>query len=313
MTIHNRLTDSPYPPGSDVQIISNSEVATFLGCERRHYYAHLLDGGYQPNQFGTALTRGLIGHEALGNFYSVLRDTQSIAGAREAMVGTVHSLALGLNPDLGMLGDLLTLLKRYVDYYGESDLEAWEILAVEKYYEVELTDDFKYGMRLDLLVRNRQTGEVSVVDHKFIYDFYTANQLLIDAQLPKYIGTVMHNGIRVHNGILNQIRYRMKKGGNTNDELLRREYAVYTVNTREIRNVMREQIMVSERIMERRRMPIEEAERQAVRNIHKMNCNTCPFLQICKTELQGESIRVALSAHYKPNEYGYVDEEPAIS
>ena len=46
---------------------------------------------------------------------------------------------------------------------GHLDLEAWEILAVEKYYEVDLTDEFKYGMRLDLLVRNRQTGEVSVI------------------------------------------------------------------------------------------------------------------------------------------------------
>ena len=60
---------------------------------------------------------------------------------------------------------------------------------------------------------------------------------------------------------------------------------------------------------------MEPAEQKfyAVRNIHKMNCNTCPFLQICKSELQGEPIRVALQANYKPSQYGYVDEEPSSS
>lgn len=304
----NRFRDIPnLEPGTHV--ISNTEVATFNACERRHYYAFLLDGGYEPRQFSTALSRGIIGHSALAEFYTTLRETEDLVEAKDSMVKSIHQLAVGLNPDLDMLGKLLFLLKDYADFYGETDLENWEILAVEKYYDIPLTERFKYGMRLDLLVRDRFTGETIVVDHKFVYDFYTANQLLIDAQLPKYIGTVQANGVKVHKGMINQIRHRTRKGAMEMDEKFRREFQVWTINTKEIRNVMKDQVIVSERISDRREMPIEEAENLAVRNIHKMNCDNCAFLQVCKSQLQGESIKLALSAFYQPNHYGYPVED----
>lgn len=304
MDVSKSLNRPPNQWEDGTYIISNSEVATFLACQRRHYYAFLYEKhGLEPKQFSTALSRGIIGHQALNTLYNVLRETEDIDKARHAMILTVNEIAMEHNADIDMLGKLLSLLKDYCDFYLEEDLENWEILQVEKYYDAPLTVDFKYGMRLDLLVRDRYTGETILIDHKFVYDFYTANQLLIDAQIPKYLGTLMANGVRVHKGMINQLRHRTKKGPMEYEEKFQREYQ--PLNVTEIRKIMRDQIIVSEDISNRRNMPEEEAESIAVHNIHKQNCNNCAFLRICKTQLLGEPITLEAQTFYRPNSYGY--------
>ena len=69
-------------------VISQSEVDAFLGCRRRHFYAH--GEKIAPIQFSDALTRGTIGHEALEKAFTAKKEGIS----DRAKLGEIAKLAL---------------------------------------------------------------------------------------------------------------------------------------------------------------------------------------------------------------------------
>jgi hypothetical protein len=125
----------------------------------------------------------------------------------------------------------------------------------------------------------------------------------MNAQLPKYIGTVRFNGVRAEMGELNQVRYRLKKSGNTDEELFRR--TPVTPTNQAIRRTMTEQFKVSERILARRAMPPEQQSDEAVRTMNQITCKNCSFINLCLAELNGTDITNLIAQDYQPNSYGY--------
>lgn len=296
------ITRGHKPEGVDVaRTVSNSEVSAFTQCERKHYYAHLKN--LEPKTTGLALSRGIIGHEALAEYYENDRDPRAaISVIRKYLDGDY-------NADGVMLMELMGILKRYFAYYEVVDRDT-EILAVEKSYEVPVNDSYLYGMRLDALMRLKD-GRIAVVDHKFVWDFYTQDVVDMNAQLPKYIGTVRFNGVRADLGILNQIRYRQKKGGNTDEETFRRTPVNPTNNA--IRTTMSEQFRVSERIMARRAMTPEAQDVEAVRTMNQITCKNCSFLSLCLADLNGYDTTNLIQQDFQPNSYNYNKEADAIT
>ena len=284
------------PEGTNVsRNISNSEVSSFTQCERKHYYSFLRK--LEPKSTGLALSRGIIGHEALAEYYEALMQGQSVVEAQQAARNVISRYIATGEGDMSMLADLITLLTRYFGYY---DSEEWEILAVEKAYEVPVNDDFNFGMRLDLLVRD-SSKRIALVDHKFVYDFYSQDVLDMNAQVPKYLGTLRYNGIKADYAILNQVRYRLKKAGNTDEETFKRD--TLTPNNHEIRTIMAEQFKVSERIMGRRSLNERAQSTEAVRTMNQMTCKNCSFVPMCKAELMGSDTTLMAQVEYKPNVY----------
>ena len=53
--------------------ISNSEVSTFLQCERRHFYSFIDNGGLEAKTKSMSLNRGIIGHEILAVYFKALQ------------------------------------------------------------------------------------------------------------------------------------------------------------------------------------------------------------------------------------------------
>lgn len=290
------------PVGVDVaRTVSNSEVSAFTQCERKHYYAHLRN--LEPKTTGLALSRGIIGHEALAEYYENNRDPRAASAViRKYLEGDY-------NADGVMLMELQVILKRYFAYYEDRDAGS-EILAVEKSFEVPVNESYLYGMRLDALMRLKD-GRIAVVDHKFVWDFYTQDVVDMNAQLPKYIGTVRFNGIRADLGILNQIRYRQKKGGNTDEETFRRTPVM--PSNQAIRTTMSEQFKVSERIMARRAMSPEEQSTEAVRTMNQITCKNCSFLSLCLADLNGNDTTNLINNDYQPNSYNYNKEADALT
>lgn len=275
--------------------ISNSEVSAFTQCERKHYYGFLKK--LEPKSTSQALSRGIIGHEALEAYYTDQQAGNTPAVAMDIAINVVLKYMQDEYVDKTMLADLINLLTRYFAYYPHDE---WEILAVEQAYEVPVNDEFIFGMRLDLLVRDKQR-RIALVDHKFVYDFYQDSVLDMNAQMPKYLGTLRFNGIRAEYAILNQIRYRLKKGGNTDEELFRRD--VLTPNNNEVRQYMAEQFMISERIMGRRSSTPEAQSLQAVRTANQMVCKNCSFQPLCKAELMGSDTSLMEQVEFKANAY----------
>jgi hypothetical protein len=109
------------------------------------------------------------------------------------------------------LAIVLELDKILANYWPIAENLPWEILHVEQQFDVWLTQEFEFSMRLDLLIRDLSDGKIKVVDHKFVYDFWNMDKIRLSGQLPKYIGALRANNIKVDDAILNQIRYRKMK------------------------------------------------------------------------------------------------------
>lgn len=289
--------------GEDVaRKISNSEVDAFLTCERKYYYAHGLN--VEPRNTSTALSRGIIGHEVLAEYYEhLMNNPGDFERAEYAGRAVVHKYLQTSDPfSSEMLYDLDRIIIRYFKYARDDN---WEILAVERAYSIPVNEDFEYAMRLDLLARI--DGEITVVDHKFVYDFWQQDDLDMNAQMPKYLGTMKFNGVNATACMINQLRHRLKKGPMTDDEMFKRSPLRPTQV--EIRNVLREQIIASERIIERRALDREEHSKVALRTMNKMICKNCSMLPLCKSELMGGDITNMLAVDYRKNSYGYNKEE----
>ena len=285
--------------------ISNSEVSSYLTCQRKHFYAHGL--GIQPKTTSVSLSRGVIGHEMLAEYYSVLQeDPRNIIVARNRAYDRLDQHAIGGNADLPMLVELRQLVSFYFDFHAD-DTKLFDILEVEKYYKMPLSQEYQYGMRLDLLVQMKTgpyIGEKIIIDHKFLYAFPDASDIMLNAQLPKYIATLRQNGMDVKRGMLNTLRWRVTKA-NTENAIERFKRDIITPTDIEIRNIMKDQVLVSERITHDMGMGIKAYGETATRVLNKMICQNCPFQSPCKTELMGEDISLMLQTDFEKNTYGY--------
>lgn len=280
--------------------ISNSEVSTWLQCERKYYYA--FDLNLTPRVGGQALTRGIIGHEVLATYYTVLMESGGnvVAAANAADEHLRKLLARSTESwEQELIMDCHRILGRYWEFAANDN---WQILAVEKSYDIPMTDEFTFAMRLDILADIG--GEITLVDHKFVYDFWQQQVMDMNPQMPKYIGTLRNNGLNVSRAMINQLRTRTKKGGMTDEEMFKRAYIKPTQP--EIREHMREHILAARQVTAHRSQPVEARERSVLRTMNKMNCNNCHFADLCKAQLMGGDVTYMLQYDYKQNDtYGY--------
>lgn len=291
----------------DVRHISNSEVSAFLACERKWFYAH--SRNIAPKVYSTSLSRGIIGHEILAAYYGVLIGVDANSRAnREKAEGVAdqvwmrfYAQASENGYDMEMLYDLKRILDRYYLWAPTQEI-GWKFLHVETKYAVPLTDEYDYVMRLDLLAQD-PTGEKLVVDHKFVYDFWTATGLDMNPQAPKYVAALKVNGVPIERAMVNMLRWRTKKGEMLDSDMFRRDRL--KPMSAEIRNVMREQILASRRIIELRKMPLEVQAEKVLRNLSPYTCRSCSFADPCKAELQGGDITVMLDTYFTENTYDY--------
>lgn len=302
MTEH--LTLAPNLGDADMRRISNSEVSTWLTCRRRYYYE--FDLNLEPNRQGAALGRGVMLHDVLALYYERLKagcsHTTAVADARARL--QTYMANAGFAVDTVMEVD--RLLQGYWNYYqGDPD---WEILEVETGYDLPLTDDYQYALRLDLLVRSRSTGHTILVDHKTAYDFWSEDDLDLNPQFPKYIGALRLNGIHVDKALLNQIRTRKLKNPGPED-LFRR--TVYKPSVAKVREAIREQVISSQDIVRHRMLPLEVRRDQSPRSLNKMVCRNCDVKPLCMSEFDGGDIKHMVANDYKQRTYGYNNTEEA--
>lgn len=291
-------------PQTDVRVISNTEVDTFLRCQRKHLYQFLME--LVPKTVSRSLNTGIIGHEVLAIYYQAVKDGSS---KQDAYLKAMQHLSQYLkDTDIAIVAKVQGLFERYLEV--DTIPETCEILAVEQDYYIPMKGTpFAYGMRLDLLVKShvgRSAGSIKLVDHKFTYDFYSQDDIALGAQIPKYIGTLRYNDIDVDEGSLNQFRTRFEAhllGNKTNEDLFRRDPSPVTPDR--IRNSLMQQIKTAERIMERRGLPPQLQASEAIPVLNKMTCKSCPFVHVCVADLNGEDTSLMLHQDFQKSTYGY--------
>lgn len=111
----------------------------------------------------------------------------------------------------------LFALKNYREYWSEQD-KLWEIIGTEVADKVEFNED-SHDLHIDLLARNKQTGEVWAWDHKTSDKFMGKGywkKYEIDSQITRYTKWVMDKygscGGFIINGIQVGHRQRAYKG-----------------------------------------------------------------------------------------------------
>lgn len=292
-----------------MSVISNTEVSMFLTCPRSHYYRFRLDVEPRWNLLNRALKRGIVGHECLEEYYTVLKNGGTVEEASKASLDKLNErikYQIELDPyDSKAIDDLKHLKGLLMMYPGVYRKEPFEILEVESIHKVKVNNSTEYALRLDLLVQfttGAFIGDLALIDHKFLYNFKTNAELAMDAQLVKYNHTLRSKGFKVTKGYFNQVRTRSLKNPMPTD--LFRRVMVQPTHI-ETERVWTEQAVTAERIAEYKALSKEDHSAVAVRNLNPMICRSCFFQTLCKAEMGGDSIKNLLVVDFQKNTYGY--------
>lgn len=292
-------------------VVSNTEVTTWSLCRRQHHYRFAWnDGdGIEPKWFNLPwyLYRGIIGHEALAAYYIAMQEGLSIAECRKAAFAVLEKEKVKVlleRPDdlehIKLLNELRILIDTYSHRY---EIEPFKVLEVETVHQTKISSDTIYSLRLDLLIeytRGKFRGHVMVMDHKFVYNFFTLKKILMNSQFPKYIKTVADDlGIVVTRGVINQIRHRSIKEPDL-DQLFKRE--LVTITPQKINNIWNEQIRISDKI-------VHSDGEEPLRTLSDPACRSCLFQTVCDTELEGQPVDNLVKTQFQKNRYGYTEFE----
>lgn len=284
--------------------ISQSEVDSFKNCKRKHYYS--FGEKLEPKKHSDSLTRGTLGHKALDAFYSHLKEFPG-DWEQAAYIGTQAILEKVTADNTQLIMKLQTLLTKYFMHAQETQ-DYYEILAVEH--------EFRYtipGTKLvipftpDLIWRNKYTGKVYVVDHKFLFNFYSENAIAISPQLAKYVGLLRLMGYDVEDAQYNMIRHRELKEGSKLFSLQR-----CNLGDRKVKTYVEDQIVAMGEIADIKELPLDRWEQIATRTASSFNCEHCPMLELCLIDLNGGNRDLMIRTYYQPNTYGYANLEPAV-
>lgn len=280
-------------------VVSHSEVDQYLSCERKHWYGFGLQ--LQRQSQSASLQRGTMGHAVLDAYYSELQKNYHTPDARKAGFAKLAEFAVTPGVDLGLVADLQDLMIRYFDYAPTLD-ETFEIIHVEKEFRLTVSDKIEYPYKPDLIVKEIGTGRLYVIDHKFLYNFYTVDDMAISPQLAKYMGSLRAQGINIHSGLYNMLRWRKVK--DTSPQASFKREGVKITNAR-IATTFKEQVAAMEQIGHLKTLPVDEWEKKVLRTASSFNCKNCSFLTLCTLDLNGEDRTLATKYDYEHNEYGY--------
>jgi hypothetical protein len=289
--------------------VSHSEVDSYLLCRRKHYYGY----GLSLERVSTShsLATGTAGNRVLETFYKTLLSAGKTATeqleawdagllAAQQEYGTIVEEGYEDAPNRALLHDML-----FNDDWGYFANEymtraGWTILAVEAEFSLIYDEDKQssYPFVVDMIVQDTE-GRYVVIDHKFVYDFYTPEQTDLQPQIPKYIGALRAMNYEIGYGAYNMVRTRKLK---TPESSSMNYFMILKPNTDRVLNTFMEQLGVAAEIQALKELPLEDRGKRAYRTANKMVCQSCSFRDICSTELMGGNTELMLKTEYKIRE-----------
>lgn len=205
-------------PEGDV-VVTYSELDTFRQCPLKHHWAYRERWSKTP-KVGSALSRGTLWHNVLETHYEQIRRGQTDLDALQEFALREYLI----DPENGQQDEDQALVEwmydGYVDYYGlDPD---WEILVTEAAGQVALAEGYHLRFKIDMLVRDRASGKIWLVDHKSARDFTRQAEIDIDDQFGLYTWALRRLGIPVFGFIRSDTRTQRNKGPMTAEQRFRR-------------------------------------------------------------------------------------------
>jgi len=289
--------------------VSHSEVDSYLLCRRKHYYGYGLS--LQRVTESASLATGVAGHRILETFYKHIlgngidasEQAEAFDDALDAARKEYDAVVEEGYTDADRRATLHDIL--FNEEYGYFAHEffvrkGWRVLAVESEFNLLYDDETEasYPFVVDMIVEDTE-GNYVVIDHKFVYDFYTPEQTDLQPQIPKYIGALRALGHEVSYGAYNMLRTRKLKTptAETNNYLM-----ILKPNNTRIVGTFMEQLGVAAEIQALKELPLEEQDKRAYRTANKMVCQSCSFRDLCSTELMGGNVELMKKTEYKIRE-----------
>ena len=189
---------------SEVKVVSFSELQTAKRCSFKHQ-ALYAERWSKPADPLSALGKGSAWHLVMETHYNEVMSCQrsgviSLAEilnrCEKSVMPVIHGLA---NDELRDL--IYWMYTGYVNLYGAD--EDWQVMAVEHGAEVALPgvsgrqSKYRLKVKIDLVVRERSTRRVRIVDHKSGKDLPHQKALEWDDQFPLYQWAMLQLGKRV--------------------------------------------------------------------------------------------------------------------
>lgn len=277
--------------------VSHSEVDSYLLCRRKHYYGYTKS--LQRVRESAALAMGTAGHKVLEVFYSAIVDGKDF----DAALVEAKAIAAELAQEVEIPTNRANIFNTLFDMYFPNEpfvKEGWTILAVEKEFALEYDEEnqLSYPFVVDLIVQSPE-GKTIVVDHKFVYDFYNYEASIMQPQIPKYIGALRALNYKIDHGMYNMIRTRKLKEPDATSMC---QLLDVKPEAERVKQVFTEQIAVANEIQDIKALDETAQDARAYRVANKMVCQSCSFLDICRTELSGGNAKLMIQTEYKIRE-----------
>jgi hypothetical protein len=190
--------------------VTYSEMDSFRQCPLKHKLSYI-EGWRKTPMPGSPLTRGSLWHNVMEVHYTWLQRNPNADLEEIRAFVRKHLLLNVAEPDVDqVLVDWM--YDGYIENYGR-DID-WEIVEVEKAYRVRLgppSSQFRLAMKIDLLVRDRRTKQLWLVDHKSAKDFTRQTEIDIDDQFGLYSWGLRQMGIDVMGTIRSDARTQRNK------------------------------------------------------------------------------------------------------
>lgn len=171
-----------------VDVIDSTKLSTYIECPRKFFYQHVM--GWQPLGVQTVLVFGQAWHKALELLMS-----SSTSEYTEDLVEAAFEQ--GFMP---VFRGTEEVFPRTVDRARSAllgwsrqwfrDLEFYEVLAVERLATLTLLGDYILFGKLDAEIRDRETGEEFVLEHKTCSQSSDAWELRL--QIGAYLAMTEH-------------------------------------------------------------------------------------------------------------------------
>ncbi len=207
----------------DMIVVTYSELDSFRQCPLKHKWSYI-DGWREEAKVGSPLARGSLWHNAMEINYTWLQRHPETELSK--IRGFIRNNLL-IDPQTGEQNDDQKLVEWMLEGHHQCYAKdaGWEIVQVETAHRVRLgppNSRFFLQFKIDLLIREKKTKNLHLVDHKSASQFSRKVEIDIDDQFGLYTWGLRQLGYNVMGTIRSDARTQRNKGVMTMDQRFRR-------------------------------------------------------------------------------------------
>lgn len=302
-----------FPHGKD---LTNSARSTFMNCRRKYQYSYVY--GLATRRPSIPFLVGGLFHAALDRCYSngfkLDLEAEKLIAEKECEKA---SQAPGLTPEETdkiwiQSATVFGLLSGYKKQWLAQDKEKWDIVEAEGAFDVELPDGWRYRGKTDLVIKDKKTKRVKLVEHKTTsrLDAGYVAKLPLDNQILGYLWAKKQQRVPITEVVYNVSRkpsIRLKQSESL-DAFAKRLVEEYLLNTNTY--YYRETLTFDPKDVDRFSMElfkfaaeIDRCEDEKFYYQNTTQCTmygACPFMALCTNGVNEETLglyRIKERAH----------------